>query len=29
LININTEGRKDNVCLSCLSEEIEHLKECY
>lgn len=29
MVSINNEGRKDNVCLNCLTEEIEHLKECY
>jgi hypothetical protein len=29
LVSINNEGRKDNICLDCLNEEIEHLKDCY
>jgi len=29
MATINSEGRKDNVCLNCLQEEIENLKECY
>jgi hypothetical protein len=30
LPQINPDGRKqDNICLECLSEEIDLLKECY
>ena len=30
LPQLNEDGRKqDNICLDCLAEEIEVLKECY